>query len=106
MRFAYAFLVGMLVLSFGTHAQAATKKYKVRIDSAPQGATVYIDNKTTAVGLTPYEGTLAKGSHTIYIDLDGYVEGTKVVKIARTRKLQDFFIPLTKKAMPPKISVT
>ncbi|MCA9674985.1 MAG: PEGA domain-containing protein [Kofleriaceae bacterium] len=86
-------------------AHAATK-YKVRVDSAPQGATVYVDKKEAGpVGVTPWEGSLTAGSHKIIVELDGYMPAEKTVKIARTRKLQDIFVPLIKKADPPRIDV-
>ena len=38
-------------------------KYKVKIDSAPQGATIYIGDKSCgALGATPYSGSLPAGT--------------------------------------------
>jgi hypothetical protein len=105
MRLAYAFLVGMLVLITGTTAQAATKKYKVKVESAPPGATVYIDSKASPVGLTPWEGTLTKGTHTLFLELDGYEPLQATIKIVRSRKSQNIFKPLVKVKNPPKIDV-
>jgi hypothetical protein len=100
-----ALLVGLVVLGTAASAHAASK-YKVRVDSAPQGATVYIDKKENgAVGITPWAGSLTKGTHTIIVEMEGYLPATKTVKVARTRKVQDFFIPLVKKADPPRIDV-
>jgi len=101
---ALAILVSVLCL--GVRSAAAATKYKVRVDSAPQGATVYIDKKENgAVGVTPWAGSLTKGNHTIILELAGYELATKVFKVARTKKQQDVFIPLLKKADPPKIDV-
>ena len=83
---------------------AAATKYKVRIDSAPQGATVKVDG--TAVGVTPYSGSLTKGKHTIVLELAGYDTATVVMNVLRTKKLQEKFIPLVKQAVPPKIEIT
>ncbi len=98
--------VALLVLGALTGVADAATKYKVRVDSAPQGATVYVGSKDKgAVGVTPWEGSLPKGSHKIIVELDGYLPAEKTVKIARTRKLQEVFIPLVKKAEPPRIDV-
>jgi hypothetical protein len=81
-------------------------KYPVRIDSAPPGATVYIDKKELgAVGVTPWETKLLDQSYTIILELEGYELGQKTIKIARSRKRQDTFIPLVKKLDPPRIDV-
>jgi len=103
------------VILFGSsaaHAQAcpmakSSKKYKVKIDSAPPGATVYLDRKDCgAVGVTPWQGTLASGDVVAIIELDGYQPATKSIKVARTRRLQEVFVPLVKKIDPPKIDVS
>ncbi len=103
-RLALASLAVTLALCFaaGT-ALAKTKKYKVRVDSQPSGATLYVDNNP--VGPTPWEGSLAKGSHTLKLELEGYMPATRTIKVVRTRKLQSVFMPMTKKAEPPKIDV-
>ena len=81
-------------------------KYAVRIDSAPPGATVYIDKKEYGpVGVTPWETKLLDQSYTIILELEGYETGQKTIKIARSRKRQDTFIPLVKKLDPPRIDV-
>jgi len=100
-----ALLVGLVVLGTAASAHAATK-YKVRVDSAPAGATVYIDKKENgAVGITPWSGSLTRGKHTIIIELEGYLPASRTVTIARTRKVQEFFLPLVKKADPPRIDI-
>ncbi len=111
MRLSVALLsLAMLALCAGS-ARAACPitasgtKYAVKVDSAPPGATVYINDKTCAAGTTPWSGKVTAGSMTLIVELNGYEPATKAVKIARTRKSQDFFIPLVKKAEPPKIDV-
>jgi hypothetical protein len=102
----------LLFTSSAAHAQAcpmakSSKKYKIKVDSAPQGATVYLDRKDCgAVGVTPWTGTLASGEVTVIVELDGYTPGTKTYKVARTRKVQDVFVPLVKKVDPPKIDIS
>lgn len=97
---AFAILASLLCVG----PAAAATKYKVRIDSAPQGATVKVDG--TAVGVTPYSGSLTKGKHTIVLELAGYDTATVVMNVLRTKKLQEKFIPLVKQAVPPRIEIT
>lgn len=109
-----ALLLGALALfsSAGTaHAQACPQtksgtKYKVKIESAPPGATVYLDRKECgAVGVTPWSGTLAAGDITVIVELDGYNPESKPLKVARSRTGSSLFVPLIKKNDPPKIDV-
>jgi hypothetical protein len=89
-----------------SHPRLAKGKYPVKIESAPPGATVYIDRKELgAVGVTPWETKLLNGDYVVILELDGYQIGQKSVKVARTRKLQSHFIPLIKKLDPPRIDV-
>src|SRR4030095_6660784 len=68
------FILLAVVLATGTaHAQLCLGnrpgKYKVKIDSTPPGATVYIDSKQCpAVGVTPWNGSLNRGEFTIIIE--------------------------------------
>jgi hypothetical protein len=113
-RRSVAVVVGLLCLvALAGAADAQTHprltkpgRYPVRIDSAPAGATVYIDKKEYgAVGVTPWETKLLAESYTIILELDGYESGQKTIKIARSRRRQDTFIPLVKKLDPPRIDV-
>jgi len=89
-----------------SHPRLAKGKYPVKIESAPPGATVYIDRKELgAVGVTPWETKLLNGSYVIILELDGYQIAQKTIKVARTRKAQNTFIPLIKKVDPPRVDV-
>ena len=79
--------------------------YSVKIDSAPQGAPIYVGDKTCQLGTTPWEGKLNKGDYTIIIDTPGYEPATKSFHVAAYRKQQELFVPLIKKADPPKIDI-
>lgn len=121
MRLAYVALVTALVAGFAAEAVAQTtptapagpcpmakagRKYKVRIDSAPPGATVYIDNKQCGpVGVTPWAGQLVNGSYQVIIELDGYQPAQQALTVVRSRKEQPLFVPLVKKQDPPRIEV-
>ena len=79
----------------------------MKIDSAPQGATIYIGDKACgAVGVTPWSGKLPNGT------LHGDHRGTglragnpDVQRRASSTSVQELFVPLVKKAEPPRIDV-
>jgi hypothetical protein len=84
----------------------AGKKYRVRIDSAPQQAAVYLDDeKYGIVGYTPWSGSLQKGDWTVIVKKDGYEVGRKIISVARKSAVQETFIPLTKKIEPAVLDV-
>ncbi len=109
-----ALLLGALALfsnATTAHAQACPQaktgtKYKVKVETAPPGATVYLGRKEcNAVGVTPWSGTLAAGDITVIVELDGYNPETRPLKVARSRSGTSLFVPLVKKNDPPKIDV-
>lgn len=101
-----AVLLAMVFSSGTAHAQncpQATGKYKVKIDSAPAGATVYLGSKSCpAVGVTPWSGSLGKADFTVIVELQGYEPAQRTLKVAAVRKLQELFVPLVKK---PQVEV-
>src|SRR5579863_7461717 len=112
MRNSFALPVSIVavVLALCTVAHADCPKLgpytsQVKIDSAPQGATVYLNDKTCALGPTPWTGKLNKGDYSIIIDTPGYEVASKPFHVAYSRKTQELFLPLVKKADPPKIDV-
>jgi hypothetical protein len=82
-----------------------TGRYSVKIDSAPQGAPIYINDKSCQVGVTPWAGKLNKGDYTVIIETPGYEPATKQWHVGALRSTQELFLPLVKKADPPKIDV-
>lgn len=81
-------------------------RYKVRIESAPPGAKVYLDGKQYGpVGVTPWEGKLRRGEALVIVEKEGYQDAQKRIDVRRRRGVQDFFLPMVKKADPPKIDV-
>ncbi len=89
-----------------SHPALSGGKYPVKIESAPPGATIYIDRKELgAVGVTPWQGKMKNGDYLIIVELDGYQLAQKNQKVARTRKVQSVFIPLIKKVDPPRIDI-
>lgn len=106
-----ALLLAVAVFSSTAHAQANCPgnkrgKYSVKIDSAPQGAAIYINDKSCpTLGVTPWSGKLNSGSYTVIIEAPGYDPATRPFRVARVRKAQELFVPLVKKLDPPKIDV-
>ncbi|CAN5711677.1 hypothetical protein BH11MYX3_BH11MYX3_42000 [soil metagenome] len=106
-----AILLALVGLSTTADAQSACPKttgtkYKVKIDSAPQGATIYVGDKSCgAIGATPYTGSLPAGSYTVTLEAAGYDPSSRPFKVGKLRSVQELFIPLVKKAEPPKIDV-
>ena len=107
-----------VVLAFVLSARAASAqapancagiqpgKYPVQIDSAPQGAAIYVGSKDCpAVGVTPWSGKLNNGNLTIIVEAPGYEPASKPFAVVRSRKVQQLFVPLVKKQDPPKIDV-
>lgn len=94
------------------------RKYKVKIESTPPGATIYRNGKDYGpIGVTPWEGEFPRNDdsrsglerHTITVELKGYEPATKTMRVVRPRSrriVQNLFIPMTKKDSPGKISVT
>ncbi len=85
---------------------AKSGRYAVKIDSAPQGAAIYINTKDCpAIGVTPWQGKLNNGDYTVIIEAPGYETYSKPFKVAKLRASQEVFAPLVKKADPPKIDI-
>lgn len=96
-----------VVCSTAAYAQncpaAKPGRYAVKIDSTPQGAAVYIGDKTCGpVGNTPWTGKLNKGDYQVTIEVGGYAPEVKTFKVAAVRKVQTLFVPLTRQ---PQIEI-
>ncbi|HLL23713.1 MAG TPA: PEGA domain-containing protein, partial [Kofleriaceae bacterium] len=72
-------------------------RYAVKIDSAPQGAAIYIGDKACGpVGNTPWTGKLNKGTVSVIVEIAGYAPETKTFKVAAVRKAQTLFVALNR----------
>jgi hypothetical protein len=79
-------------------------RYRVTIDSSPQQAAIYLDEKTYGiVGYTPYRGTLVKGQYRLIVELPGHEPVDRPISIAAGKN--DYFFPLSKKEMPGTIEI-
>jgi hypothetical protein len=110
-RIVYLFAV-LLLGSAITEAAAQTiprpprkgTRYRVTIDSSPQQAAIYIDDKQYGiVGYTPYRGTLVRGDYKLIVELPGFQTIERPITIVRGKN--DYFFPLVKKEQPGTIDV-
>lgn len=77
----------------GAECKRRGRTYPVRIDSAPQQATIYIGSKKCGVvGYTPWNGRLPKGTHTVILEKTGYADKTQAVDVRRLRRRQETFM--------------
>lgn len=78
-------------------------KYKVKIDSAPPGATIYIESKQCpSIGVTPWTGKLTNATYAVIIEAPGYEPATKTFVVAKKSKQQALFVPLVRQ---PQIEI-
>ena len=100
-------VLGLVALASAAHvAEAAPRTYSVRIDSTPDGATVYLESKDSEpLGETPYRGKLKEGRHTIIVELDGYISHAQEIRVRKKKALQRFSVELAK-LEPGKIEVS
>lgn len=105
------FALGLVLVATDVLAQVqrpdkSGSYYRVRIDSSPQGATLYLDGKEHgSVGQTPWEGRLQSGEWTLRLEKDGYESREQRVQIVRTRQLQETFVTLREEAQPATIAI-
>ncbi|HET9986887.1 MAG TPA: PEGA domain-containing protein [Kofleriaceae bacterium] len=102
---ALAMVFSVMLVTVASADCPKTGRYSVKIDSAPPGAPIYIGDKTCQVGVTPWEGKLNKATYTVIIETPGYETATKQFVVGALRKQQELFVPLVKKADPPKLDI-
>ncbi len=111
-------VVGLLVGSVGyvseAHAQQPTPpvtrpvrkgtKYTVKIDSSPQQAAIYLDDKQYGiVAYTPYTGKLTKGDYKLILVRPGFKTLERQIHVDASSR--EFFLPLEKEILPGTIDV-
>lgn len=75
-------------------------RYKLKIDSAPPGATIFL-TEGCPLGVTPWAGGLDAGSYTLTLKLPGYEVAVRSFKVGKTRRIQELFVPMVKKVEDP-----
>lgn len=82
---------------------------KISIRSRPAGADVYLDTEAAGkVGVTPYDGTIEPGEHTVILVAPGFETTTRSFTIAAKKSVQvavDLEVPLRIESEPPGASV-
>ena len=112
MRFAYLIRTCLVVAVISANAAGAGAQsearpprggpaYPVEIDSAPQQASVYLDDeKYGVVGQTPWTGKLEEGSWTVILKKDGYQPVTRVITVKPASQVQQTFVPMVRQGDP------
>jgi hypothetical protein len=99
--------IGLVFLLAGTYLGAEAlaqpvprpprkgRKYTVTIDSSPQQAAIYLDDKQYGiVGYTPYKGKLVQGDYKLIVELQGFKPVQRQIRVSRSER--EFFQPLEK----------
>lgn len=82
------------------------RRYRVRIESAPPGATIYLDDERYGVvGQTPWQGRLQRGDWKVILKKDGYEKAVRFIRVRRTRRVQETFVPMVKKDEPTVLDI-
>jgi hypothetical protein len=90
--FARALVAALLfTMAAGTAAAQTVKpwerkgvKFKVKIDSSPQNAVIYLDSKEFGpLGYTPMETKLTKGTYKVILELPGYKPLARDITVGR-----------------------
>lgn len=93
-----AALVVALVLEAGM--AYAERSYKVRIETEPEGAEVFIDDPDSdPLGETPYDTKLEAGSYTLVFKAPGHETKIESIEVNKSRRRQTFLFELDKQAM-------
>jgi hypothetical protein len=82
---------------------AAQKRYTVTIDSVPQGATIYLEDRDAgAQGTSPKQFKLQRGKYNFILEADGYEPLIREIQVARS---QTFTLTLIRKPSPASLKV-
>jgi PEGA domain len=100
-RVGLVFLLAFAVLAPVASAQNVPRpakkgrKYTVTIDSSPQQAAIYLDDKKYGiVGYTPYKGKLVQGDWKLIVELQGFKPMERQIRVSSSSR--EFFNPLEK----------
>jgi hypothetical protein len=100
-------LYSLLFVSAPATAQTlplpAGHKMRVTIDSAPQQAAIYVNDKSYGIqGYTPSTIKLPKGTYTIFLELPGFKAVQRPITVVRS---QTFMFPLERETRPATLDV-
>jgi hypothetical protein len=84
-------------------AARAQHKMRIKIDSQPQQAAIYVDNKESGIkGYTPSTLRLPKGTYTIILELPGFQPVKKPITVTRS---EGFIFTLERAVRPAVLDV-
>lgn len=83
-RRVFGYLIALVLLCAGAES-ADAKKYRIRIDSKPRGATVLLGDGTK-LGKTPLRTRIDRGEHVIIVRKSGYVETVETISVKRNNQ--------------------
>jgi hypothetical protein len=84
-------------------AEAAPHKMRIKIDSQPQQAAIYVDHKEAGIaGYTPSTLRLPRGTYTIILELPGFRPVSKPITVTRS---EGFIFTLERQAKPAVLDV-
>ncbi len=84
-------------------AQAQHHKMRIKIDSQPQQAAIYVDHKEAGIkGYTPTTLRLPRGTYTIILELPGFQPVSKPITVTRS---EGFIFTLERQAKPAVLDV-
>ena len=107
-RILLVFLLGLVTWDAFAQAvprpQRSGRNWRVKIDSQPQQAAIYLDDKQYGiVGYTPYKGRLRQGDYKLIVELPGFATKEQVVRVNRYSR--EFFVVLEKEIKPGVVDV-
>ena len=96
-------VIGIATLSTAAGTAHAQHKMRIKIDSQPQQAAIYVDNKESGIkGYTPSTIRLPKGTYTIILELPGFAPVKKPITVTRS---EGFIFTLERQAKPAVLDV-
>jgi hypothetical protein len=105
----YIWLLMALLIGSAAEAQVRPRppmtghKMRVKIDSAPQQAAIYVDSKDYGIeGYTPTTLKLPKGNYTIILELPGFQPVQKPISVTKS---QAFVFTMERQARPAVLDV-
>jgi hypothetical protein len=91
----------------GLAVPAAAERLAVRIESAPSGATLYLNSRNSApLGRTPYRGELAEGTYTLIMELDGHEASVQTIRVKRGKQRPIVFTAELEKVQSATLAIS
>ncbi len=96
-------IASFLALDAGVARAQSSHKMRIKIDSQPQQAAIYVDNKESGIkGYTPSTLRLPRGTYTIILELPGFQPVKKPITVSRS---EGFIFTLERAVRPAVLDV-